>query len=335
MHRWQFWIGVVASLLCLALALAGIEWNQVDLALRQADWRYLFPSGGALLACVGARAIRWRILLGPQVSLADAFAVINVGYLVSNVLPFRLGDPARAVAIGLKDEVKTSAALSTVVVERVLDMLMVVLLLAATGPFVGQAGWIRKAGVFAGVAALAALAVLVVLAQRPDWGRRALLWSLARASRVDQDRWLETMGGLLEGLAALRSARRAAGLVAWSVAIWAFAAGYYFAILRAFLDQPSLVEASFLTCATGLGMALPSSPGAMGVFHSIARYALQLPFGVSEEKAVVVAFASHTFQYVIVCLLGLIGLLRQNLSLGQLRAGVATIKSYGEVDATR
>jgi hypothetical protein len=67
-------------------------------------------------------------------------------------------------------------------------------------------------------------------------------------------------------------------------------------------------------------MALPSSPGAVGVFHSTARYALQLPFGVATETAVAVAFASHTFQYVVMCLLGLLGLVRQNLSLGQLRS---------------
>jgi hypothetical protein len=105
---------------------------------------------------------------------------------------------------------------------------------------------------------------------------------------------------------------------------WAFVVGYYWAMLWAFLDRPPLTAGSFLTCAIGLGMALPSSPGAMGVFHSVARYALQLPFGVPVERAVVVAFASHTFQYVAVCLLGLIGLAQRNLSLGRLRSDMAT-----------
>jgi hypothetical protein len=58
----------------------------------------------------------------------------------------------------------------------------------------------------------------------------------------------------------------------------------------------------------------------VGVFHSVARYALQLPFDVPGEKAIVVAFASHAFQYTVMCLLGVIGLVQQNLSLGQLQA---------------
>lgn len=325
MHKWRLWIGIAISLVCLILALVGIEWAQVGVALRRADWRYFVPAAASLLAYLVARSVRWRILLGPEVSLGESFAVTNIGYLVSNVLPFRLGDPARAAAIGLGGHVRVSTALSTVVVERVLDMLMVVLLLAATLPFVGEAGWIREAAMVAGVGALAALAVLIALALWPDQGRRLLSALLSCLPRIDVERWMQVLGGLLDGLAALRSARRVVGLLVWSVVAWVFVVGYYWAILWSFLDQPSLVEASFLTCAIGLGMAVPASPGAMGVFHSVARYALQLPFGVDAADAVVIAFAAHTYQYVLMVLLGLTGLARQNLSLGRLRADVKVI----------
>lgn len=319
MRRWNLVIGIAISLICLVLALAGIEWHRAGEALRRADWRYLVPAGVALLGYLGARANRWRMLLGPDVGLADAFAVTNIGYLVSNVLPFRLGDPARAVAIGLDGKVKIGAALSTVVVERVLDMLAVVLLLAVTIPFVGEAGWTRKAGLLGGVMALAALAVLLWLAVWPASGKQVVGWLLGRLPWMDRERWLGLYDDLLEGLAALSSARGVVALLSWSAITWLFTVGHYFAVLRAFIDHPSVVEASFLTCATGLGVAIPSSPGAVGVFHSTARYALQLPFGIAVETAVVVAFASHTFQYVVMCLLGLIGLVQQNLSFDRLR----------------
>ncbi|MGD9001722.1 MAG: lysylphosphatidylglycerol synthase transmembrane domain-containing protein, partial [Anaerolineae bacterium] len=273
-----------------------------------------------------ARAYRWRILLGPRVGLGDAFSVTNIGYLISNVLPFRLGDPARAVAIGLGGKVKIGAALSTVLVERVLDMLAVVLLLAVTVPFVGEAGWTLRAGAVGGAMGLIVLALLLSLAAYPKHGRRIVHWVLGRLPWMDQERWLGLYDDLLDGLAALRSTRGVAALSSWSAITWVFTVGHYFAMLRAFIDRPSVIEASFLTCATGLGMAIPSSPGAMGVFHSIARYALQLPFGVPAETAVVVAFASHAFQYTFMCFFGLVGLVQQNLSLGQLRSeAIATL----------
>ncbi len=324
MRRWRLWIGITISLVCLVLALTGIEWDQVGLALRRANWLYLVPAAASLLAYLLARSIRWRILLGPGVSLAEAFAVTNVGYLVSNVLPFRLGDPARAVAIGLGGGARMSMALSTIVVERVLDMLMVVLLLAVTVPFVGQAGWMRETGIVAGVGALAVMVVLVALALWPDQGHRFLRGLLSRLPRVDVERWMQALSGLLDGLAALRSGRRVLGLCLWSLVAWAFCIGYYYSMLWAFLDSPTLLMATFLTCAIGLGMAVPASPGAMGVFHAFARYALVLPFGVDAADAVVIAFASHTYQYMLMVLLGLWGLARQNLSLGRLRADVTT-----------
>lgn len=320
MRKWKVALGILISLICLALAIAGIEWARAGDALRRADWRYLLPAGVALLGYLLTRSARWRVLLGSQVGLGTAFWVINVGYLISNVLPFRLGDPARAVAIGLGGRVKVSTALSTVVVERVLDMLTIVVLLAITVPFVGDVGWTQDAGLLGAALGLVAMGVLVVMAVRPRWARSPVGWALDRLPWVEQERWLAWFDGLLEGVVALGSIRRAAALVGWSVATWALTVGHYLAIMRAFIERPSLVEASFLTCATALGMALPSSPGAMGVFHSVARYALQLPFGVAAESAVVIAFASHTLQYVTMCVLGLVGLVRQNLSLAQLRA---------------
>jgi len=297
--------------------------------LRQADWRYLIIALGALLAFLVTRSMRWQILLGSGIVLTEAFAVTNIGYLVSNVLPFRLGDPARAVAIALTGKVRVSTALSTVVVERVLDMLAVVLLLAITAPFVRQAGWTREAGLLGGGAAVLSLALLVVLALRPEVGRRAARWILARVPRADPERWVERVEGVLGGLAALRSLRSGIGLMVWSVVTWASSVGFYLAMLRAFIEAPTLVQASFLTCAIGLSVALPSSPGAFGVFQAVARFALQLPFGIAAETAIAVAFGSHAILYVAMCSLGLIGLAQQNISLGRLRSNVAAMVSKG------
>jgi uncharacterized protein (TIRG00374 family) len=324
-RQWKLWVGLVVSVAALVLALLGMDVRRVMETLAQAKYVYLIPAAAWMLAYLVARAVRWRLLLGPRVGLARCFWVTNVGYLVSNVLPFRLGDPARAVVIGRGGKVSTAAALSTVVVERVLDMLMVVALLAGVTPFVSGVGSAVGAGLVAGGAALAALAVLLFLAFRPDWGRRAVRQVLGWVPRLDGERWAEAFDGLIEGLAPLRSGRRGLALLAWSVVTWACVVAYYWALMRAFLPHPPALAAPFLVCVLGLGMAVPSSPGAVGVFHAVARYGLTVPFGVPTDQAVTVAFAIHTFQYVAVCLLGLVGLARESLSLGWLRAQVADV----------
>jgi uncharacterized protein (TIRG00374 family) len=329
--RWWLWVCLAVSAVALVLALLGIDLREAVESLAGARYVYLAPAGISLLAYLVVRSIRWWVMFEADVSFWRCFWVTNIGYLISNVFPFRLGDPARAVAIGVGSRVNgraaVSAALSTVVVERVLDMLMVVLLLAITLPFVKQAGWMQGAGVVAGIAAMAALAAMVVVALWPDWIRRLARWCLERAKRLNAERWLGVLDGLLDGLSALRSPRRLVALLAWSVVTWVFVVGYYWAMLWAFLNHPPLVQGSFLTCAVGLGMAVPAAPGAMGVFESVARYALELPFGVLEEQAIAIAIASHAFQYVLSNLMGLIGLAQLGLSLGQLRADAAALES--------
>jgi hypothetical protein len=328
-RKWQVWVGLIVSGAALLLALLGIDLRRVVETLAEAEYVYLIPVTAGMLAYLVSRAVRWRLLLGPEVSLSRCFWVTSIGYLVSNVLPFRLGDPARAVVIGRGGAVSTAAALSTVVVERVLDMLMVVALLAGLTPFVSGAGGAVSVGWVAGGAALAATAVLLFLAFRPDWGRRAVRRVLGWVPRLDGERWARALDGLFDGLAPLRSGRRGLALLAWSVVTWACVVAFHWAILRAFLPRPPALAAPFLVCVLGLGMAVPSSPSAVGVFHAVARYGLTVPFGVSAEKAVTIAFALHAFQYVVVSLLGLVGLAQESLSLGWVRARVAEVEEAG------
>jgi uncharacterized membrane protein YbhN (UPF0104 family) len=178
----------------------------------------------------------------------------------------------------------------------------------------------------AGGMALAAVVVLLVLAFRPHWGQQAVRWLLGLLPRLDGERWAKALDGLFEGLAPLRSGRRGLAVLVWSVVTWGCVIGLYWAVLRAFLSGPSILMASFVVCATGLGMAVPSSPGALGVFQAAVVYALTIPFNIPDDQAITVAFAAHAFNYVSMCLLGLIGLGRESLSLSWVREQAATVE---------
>ncbi len=332
-RQWQWvqlGVGVAVSGVALVLALRGIDLPQVMETLAQAEYAYLVPASVGFVGFLLLRSVRWRLLLGSEISLSRCFWITNVGYLVSNVLPFRLGDPARAVVVGRGGRISTAAALSTVVVERALDMLMVVALLAGITPFVSGVGDTLVVGLVAGGAALTILAVLLLLALRPEWGRTWVRRGLGWSPWLGGDRWARTLDGLFEGLAPLRSGRRGLAVLAWSVVTWACVVIFYWALVRAFLPRPHVLAAPFLVCVVGLGMAIPSSPGAMGVFHAVARYGLTVPFAVPVDRAVTIAFAIHTFQYVLGCLLGLIGLARESLSLGWVRTQIASVESEDE-----
>jgi uncharacterized membrane protein YbhN (UPF0104 family) len=97
----------------------------------------------------------------------------------------------------------------------------------------------------------------------------------------------------------------------------------FWSVLRAFLADFQALTAPFLVCIAALGMAVPASPGAVGVFQATIRYGLTEAFDVPTDKAIAVAFGIHIVQYALGCLSGLIGLWRESLSLGWLRDQVA------------
>jgi uncharacterized membrane protein YbhN (UPF0104 family) len=106
------------------------------------------------------RAFAWRTLLQDKATIGQVFISLNEGYLLNNVLPFRLGEVGRAYLLGRKAGLDFWFVLSTVVLERALDLLLAAGLLLSTLPFVVGASWARQAAVAAGGLVVLGLAVL-------------------------------------------------------------------------------------------------------------------------------------------------------------------------------
>ena len=112
------------------------------------------------------RAQRWRVLLRPvgDIELYPALSATAIGFGASSVLPFRLGELLRPALLGRRAGVGMSAALSSVVLERLFDMLLVIgcfLGLALAYPIpraMRQASWV--------LAAMASVGFVVLLAMQ-------------------------------------------------------------------------------------------------------------------------------------------------------------------------
>ncbi len=182
---------VLLSVLALVIALRGINLNDVGEALASVDWIWAAITLALILVTLVIRSLRWWVLLGRALPLTDIFGLINIGYLISGVLPGRVGDPARAVATSLRartrpnqEPISAIAALSTVVVERVLDMLLIVLILLASLPLVpGLRAYVSEGKissslsinavlVLSGVASFGILVAFVLIAVFPDTTER-------------------------------------------------------------------------------------------------------------------------------------------------------------------
>lgn len=316
-------VGVGFSAVCLVLAFRGVPFGELGEALGRANYWWLLAAGGAQWLSVLARARRWQVLLKWRVGFWELFWAHGIGFLGTNVFPFRAGEAARVLVVRQRSGVPLTQVASSAILERALDVATVLTLLFSLLPFMNVPPFALTAGLVLGgvlAAGAAALAALLLLGPRAE---RLLVWLArplpARLRPLVLVRWRE----LLDGLSAMRDPRGAAGALFWSVTTWAFAVWMYWMVIEAVAPGAAFVEAGFIVSALSIGVSVPSSPGFVGVFQFVGQQALVGPFPdrFTLVSALSIALLAHVVYYILTSSLGVIGLLRLGVSLGTLRPG--------------
>jgi len=279
-----------------------------------------------------SRAVRWQRLLGAASGTRPKFRPVwlatAIGFMANNVLPARAGEVARAYAGSQLVGPPVSTALSTIAVERIFDGVVVVLLLAlgiAAPDFpadVRLTGGLRLTSVAVSFGAVFAGA-LVVLALVAHWPHRALgLFDRAAHATLPARAadWVTKVArNLVNGLSVLRSAPDFTHVLAWSFVVWLVNAASYILAFRAFhLTGLPLTSALVLQGIVVFGVAVPSSPGYVGLFEAACIVALGI-YGIPKETAVGFSLALHMAWFIPITVLGVWALLRAGLSFGDLR----------------
>lgn len=269
------------------------------------------------------RVPRWKLLLrqddGEPVENAALWHAITIGFAGNNVLPFRLGEVVRIGTVARLGRVPFSAALSSVAIERVLDGLMVLGLLGAGFVLADLPvdSAIASKATLIGVVFLVALVAAFAMAWRPSLPL-GIAARLLPAGRV-RDGVTGILGRVLHGLGALRDPRRAAPVFGWTLLLWIVnAAGFWFAF-KAFGIEVPFAGALIVQGMLVIGIALPSSPGYVGVFEAGIWFPLESFFGIPKEVGFACALTFHVLSFIPITLLGAWSLVRTGLSVRSAR----------------
>jgi uncharacterized protein (TIRG00374 family) len=334
-------VSLLIGALTLYLSLKDISLQQVSQAIAQVDWIFYGLAFLSVMLNTAAKAARWKVLMGApgrQVAFSRVFMGITIGHTLNTAYPARAGDIARAYVIG-KRGLDKAYLLGTVVVEKVLDLLAYALLIVCLVLLIPLPKWIGQP--FTGLIILAtALGATTVVALKnrswivellncpdrlPAWLAR---WLPSRLSRMLQAGF--------SSVEVLQNRRAWPQLVGWSGVIWGTAVLTNLLMLWAVrLQVTDFFTASGVPTAANLltgftaslltlvllqvGIALPSTPGRIGVFEYICVLALGL-FGVSQAPAFIYGILLHAVVFLPPTLLGLyalvaFGLLREKNSL--------------------
>lgn len=315
--------GVGVSLALFVYLLRSVDLPELARQLALTQWWWMLPAVAVAPLGLWARALRWRYLFPRDTEPSGLVAANMIGYMVNNVLPLRAGELVRVYVAARRFSGQRDGSLgsslwltgATVVVERVLDSLTLVLFLAVLVFLIP----VPRAFEYAAVVILAvdavAAAALVSLAVAPDRARR-LMTRLCRRWPTLQERATPVLDTFLRGLEGVRTPAHLGPLLAWTVLAWLLPVLGAWAVLRAVhLDLPLLASWTVLTFV-GFGISIPSAPGYLGVWHAAAVLALSM-FGVSQPTAVGYAILYHASQFVPITLIGWLFLVREHLTLGE------------------
>lgn len=260
------------------------------------------------------RALRWRFLFPPGAEPPGLVPATMIGYMANNVLPLRAGEVVRVWVVARRWGHGFWTTLATLIVERVLDSLVILMVLGVLILVIPVPAVLRWAAMTVLLVDLAAIAVLGLLAAFPARFHAVLARLTRRWPRV-AERAERVFATFVRGLDGIRARRHVLPIVGWTAIVWAVPALAAWTMMRAVhLDLPWIAGWTVLAFV-GLGISIPSAPGYIGVFHWAAALAVGI-FGVSDSASVGYALLFHASQIIPITLAGWVFLLREHVSLG-------------------
>src|SRR5687768_11995143 len=326
-------------ILLLTIGLLWFFFRNADMAQVWAEIRRARPL--MLLAAVLVtgltyvlRALRWQYVLAPlgATHFSNAFRATVIGFAATFLLPARAGEVIRPLLLARREGLPATATFATIILERLMDMVTVLLLFAVfvltADPATMSAhpahlARVKAGGLLAAAVAVVALTVAFVAAGHPE---RLGRWAL-RIERVLPAKLARMVATFVEsftqGLGVMRQPRRLLVSLALSIPLWlSIAAGIWLTSLAFHITLPYVGSFLVMTILV-VGVAMPT-PGAVGGFHAAYQIGVQSFFGAPDDRAIGAAIVLHAVSFVPVTLLGLYFMARDGLSLSRAQALATT-----------
>ncbi len=277
-------ISIAIGGLFIWLAIRDVDWVQVGRGLVRANlW---IVAGYFVFFCLVqlVRTVRWGTLLRPlgQVDFKKLLSVASVGFMALIVLPLRLGEFIRPILVADTGKIRMSAALATIVVERIIDSLVMAFLLVVLVFLVpekmNEAVEVRTWGFMLSGLFLGMLLVLLLI-----WWKRksALVWFARFFGFLPKrilDKCVNLLDSFIDGLQALPNARLFADFMGYTFLYWGLAGFGMWWMFLAFPELADLgwVEAFACLSVLCVGLMIPAGPGMIGNFHYFVKLGLSL-----------------------------------------------------------
>lgn len=316
----KFSLGVALAAGFLWLAFHGVAPVELWSALSQARVSWLVLSVFLLVLSILPRAWRWQILLKPvsqRISFLSASHAILVGYAATNVIS-RAGEIARGVALQKDERLPLSGILATILVERAIDMLVLLIFLGGVlylyrVEIVTAFPWMEGVALLALTATVGILVLFGLLSVYGDRALAVMRLPVRWVSRSMADRLTGILRSLFQGLGGVHATSDYTGILVASILL---NLAYIFTAYAAFFafGFPTRYELGFFDAVVVLvistiGVIIPT-PGGTGTYHYFCSQTLNAVYDVPLTDALAYATVMHGLAFVTYLVAGGPGLIR-------------------------
>ncbi len=307
------------SVSLLLVVLRDVPLSDVAKSIGAADPGYLLLALGLTALSLFIRGIRWSVLLDRRITYVEATHMVNVMFL-GNQLPLRLGEVARSV-LATRKRVPLGTSASSIVVERLIDTLVVVLMIAAS---VGQSPEVTERASLFGLLALFGFIVLIGLARFPQFTHRILDRTLQLVTPLTRLPLQSLLNDLLNGLQPLTSMRTLATVGLWTALGWIISLLTYYCLHLALgIDADYARSVPLGISLAALALALPVSIAGLGPFEGAIVLSGQI-VGMDPLESISLGFLFHGVAVLSYALWGTVGLLA---------LGVSPVSAFSAIDS--
>ena len=312
-------INILISVLFIWLAFRGVDFSEVKLTFSQFDYLWVFLSVAMNVFSCWLRAVRWQYLMRPvaDLSVYRLYTVMLISFMANNLLPFRLGEFMRAIPLKRKEGVSFSATMGSVVMERVIDVMTLMLVFGICLLLFPFPAWIQSGSILILIIIIVSMLVWYYLVHHTQ---RALFFFDRLTRRLPESKRLrlnQMLGSFINGMSMIKSLKSYSIILIYSLLIWlTYIVSFYlmfFALNLDITNQLNYLHAMVSMVFASFAVMIPAAPGYVGTFHEMTKQSLML-FGVDREPALAFAIIIHGYNYIIFTGIGLFYFIKNNLN---------------------
>jgi uncharacterized protein (TIRG00374 family) len=307
--------GIFISLIGLYYAFANIDWKDFTNQLLNVNYYFLLFSVILMIFSVYIRALRWRYILLPveKIKLFPLFGSTMIGYFGNSVLPFRLGEILRAVALSTQSTATMTTVMGTIILERFLDMAGLILVIITFTVISPLNNWIGGTFYLIVIFTIIGLVLALILNRNKDW------FASRKSNNVIIKKIFGFIKGLLDGFTVLQNSNKKLNIFSLSIILWIL---YYFSmmlVVKATGLGLTWTGTGILLIATTLSIIIPAAPGYFGTYHAATIFVLTSMYGITRVDSQAFAVLAHAVGFVPFVVIGAIFFIKSSVSLSQLK----------------